>query len=115
MVAKEGVPFIAVPLIAAVALAWFGFWIAAVLLLLLAAFMAFFFRDPGRKIPSGDGLIVSPADGRVTRIEDDGATKLISVFLSPLDVHINRSPIAGKVTEIIHTRGRKSPATSNNA
>ncbi len=112
---KEGFPFVLVPLGMAVVLAIFGFWIAAIPLILIALFMVYFFRDPYRVVPSGDGLIVSAADGRVTRIESNDDSKLVSVFLSPLDVHINRSPIAGKVSKITYIRGRKTPATSNNA
>jgi phosphatidylserine decarboxylase len=112
---KEGFPFVLVPLGIAAVLALFGFWIASIPLILIALFMLYFFRDPYRVVPSGDGLIVSAADGRVTRIESNDDSKLVSVFLSPLDVHINRSPIAGKVSKITYTRGRKTPATSNNA
>ncbi|CAN5145123.1 phosphatidylserine decarboxylase family protein [soil metagenome] len=112
---KEGFPFVLVPLGIAALLALFGLWIAAIPLILIALFMVYFFRDPYRVVPAGDGLIVSAADGRVTRIESNDDSKLVSVFLSPLDVHINRSPIAGKVSKITYTRGRKSPATSNNA
>jgi len=93
----------------------FQFWVLAVVFLLVAAFMRYFFRDPKREIPSGDGLIVSAADGRVTRIEDGPDRKLVSVFLSPLDVHINRSPISGVVDSITYTEGKKMPATSNEA
>ena len=82
---------------------------------LIAAFMLFFFRDPKRVIPVGDGLIVSAADGRVTRIEDGENSKLVSIFLSPLDVHINRSPIDGVISTITYTSGRKMPATNNEA
>ncbi len=112
---KEGFPFVLVPLGIAAVLAFFGLWIAAIPLILIAVFMVYFFRDPYRVVPTGDGLIVSAADGRVTRIESNDESKLVSVFLSPLDVHINRSPIAGKISKITYTRGRKSPATSNNA
>lgn len=112
---KDGIPFAAVPLLIAAALAFFGYWIAAVLFLALAAFMVFFFRNPKRTIPDGPGLVVSAADGRVTRIEETEAGKLVSVFLSPFDVHVNRSPIAGTVTGIRKFKGRKRPATSNAA
>src|SRR5688572_5092123 len=112
---KEGIPFVAIPLIAGLLLGIFGFLIAAAVILLIAAFMVFFFRDPKRAIPQGRGLIVSAADGRVTRIENDGETKLVSVFLSPLDVHINRSPIAGRISKISYQPGRKMPATSDKA
>ena len=77
--------------------------------------MAYFFRDPPRVIPEGEGLIVSPADGRVTRIEEREDGKLVSVFLSPLNVHINRSPIAGKITSITYTEGKRMPATNDAA
>jgi phosphatidylserine decarboxylase len=113
--AKEGFPFVIVPAIAALLLAFFGWWIAALLLAALAIFMAFFFRDPHRDSPTDAGLIVSAADGKVTRIEETEAGKVVSVFLSPLDVHINRSPIAGLVTKVEYTRGKKMPATSNEA
>ena len=115
MLAREGIPFIVVPLILAVGVAVFGIWILAVFFFLVAAFMAFFFRDPGRSTPTEEGVIVSAADGTVTRIEEVGSGKLVSVFLSPLDVHINRSPIAGRVTKVEYTKGKKLPATKNEA
>jgi phosphatidylserine decarboxylase len=110
---REGIPFVLVPLAVAVIAAFLGWWAALVLLVLVAAFMAYFFRDPHRVIPVDAGLIVSAADGRVTRIESGESSRLVSVFLSPFDVHINRSPIAGTVTRIIYTRGKKRPATSD--
>lgn len=112
---REGIPFVAIPAVIGLLFALFGFWPVAAAFFLLAAFMMYFFRDPARVVPQGKGLIVSAADGRVTRIEDDGATKLVSVFLSPLDVHINRSPIAGRVSKITYVVGKKIPATSDNA
>jgi phosphatidylserine decarboxylase len=113
--AKEGLPFVLVPALLAMLLAFFQVWWAAGLLAALAAFMAFFFRDPHRVMPDGDGLILAAADGRVTRIDDDENGKLVSVFMSPFDVHINRSPITGKVTKAEYIPGRKAPATSNSA
>ncbi len=77
--------------------------------------MAFFFRDPDRNIPTDPGLIVSAADGKVTKIEERDQGKFVSVFLSPLDVHINRSPIAGEVKGVELFKGKKAPATSNEA
>ena len=92
----------------------------AVVLLLLAAFMAYFFRDPRRAVPKESGLVVSPADGKVTRVEKlsgEGADSptVVSIFLSPFDVHINRAPIAGKVVDVTYTKGRFIAATSDNA
>jgi phosphatidylserine decarboxylase len=108
--AKESIPYIilfAVPTIIFAALGW---WIAAILCGLLAAFMAFFFRDPKRDCPVDDTLIISPADGRVVVVapvepgRTDSPTQ-ISIFLSPMDVHINRSPIAGEITEAVYKKG----------
>ena len=59
--------------------------------------------------------MVSAADGKVTRIEENDDGKLVSVFLSPMDVHINRSPIAGLVRSVTYVPGKKMPATSNQA
>lgn len=112
---KEGFPFVITPIILALIFGFLGWWPVAVFFVLLTAFMAYFFRDPSRTIPKGENIIVSAADGRVTRIDENEIGKIVSVFLSPLDVHINRSPIAGKVTKVDYIRGKKAPATSNEA
>jgi phosphatidylserine decarboxylase len=112
---KEGIPFAGVPAIIAVVFAVLQIWPAAIAFALLTAFMIFFFRDPRRTGPEDKCLILSAADGRVTRIEQTNEIKLVSVFLSPLDVHINRSPITGTITEINYVKGRKMPATSDEA
>src|SRR5688500_9629985 len=106
---KEGFPFVIVPLVLALIFGFFQIWIVAALFVLLAAFMAFFFRDPHREVPQGDDIVISAADGRVTRIDESEAGKLVSVFLSPIDVHINRAPIAGKITKVDYVAGKKSP------
>src|SRR5690606_19641540 len=90
-------------------------WLLAAVFALLAGFMGYFFRDPFRQVPDEAGVVVSAADGRVTRVDENEQGKTISVFLSPLDVHINRSPIEGTVTKVVYTRGKKAPATSNQA
>ena len=118
--ARDGIPWVLVPLAAAALAAAFGLWAAAVPLLLLAAFMAYFFRDPERLPPSDADLVVSPADGRVTRVErldpsDPRSPTLVSIFLSPLDVHVNRSPVAGEVSEVAYTKGRFLMATKERA
>ncbi|NOT47641.1 MAG: phosphatidylserine decarboxylase [Acidobacteria bacterium] len=112
---KEGFPFVITPMVAAMIFAFFGIWIVAGLLAVLAAFMAYFFRDPYRQVPDEPGIVVSAADGRVTRVDENVDGKTISVFLSPLDVHINRAPIAGTITNVEYIRGKKAPATSNEA
>lgn len=82
--------------------------------------MAFFFRDPQRNPPEDARLVLAPADGRVTRVRPlaegqlNSAT-LISIFLSPLDVHINRAPIAGRITDVSYTRGKFLMATNERA
>jgi phosphatidylserine decarboxylase len=113
--AKEGLPFILIPFAIAVLLAFSGWWLAAAVFAFVTAFMMYFFRDPERTVPTAPGLIVSAADGRVTRIDETEDHKVVSVFLSPLDVHINRSPIAGKVLKISYIKGHKKPATSDEA
>jgi phosphatidylserine decarboxylase len=111
-VAKEGYRFVitaAVFALVAFVLGWvyvaFGFGFVTLALL-------GFFRDPERNIPNGAGLIVSPADGKVVSIAEvkdrgvfsDAETR-VSIFLSPVDVHINRSPVEGKVTKISYQKG----------
>jgi phosphatidylserine decarboxylase len=112
---KDGIPFVTVPIVIALILAFLQIWIVCGFFVLLAAFMAFFFRNPHRDIPTEPNLVVSAADGKVTRIEDREDGKFVSVFLSPLDVHINRSPIAGRVEDVKLFKGKKAPATSNSA
>lgn len=112
---KEGIPFVLVPLLIAVAFGIFGFWLIAALFGAVVLFMAFFFRDPDRTVPQEKNVIVAPADGRVTRIEENENGKFISIFLSPLDVHINRAPIAGRISKATYIQGQKVPATRNDA
>ena len=94
-----------------VVLAWAtGTWVWSVVPVLLGAFYLWFFRDPQRTIPAGEGLIVSPADGVVTetvRIDTvDGPRQRVSIFLNVFDVHVNRSPIAGEVTAVRYQKGK---------
>ena len=112
---RVGIPFVAVPAIIALIFGVLQLWPFTIAFGLIAGFMLFFFRDPHREVPQGEGLIVSAADGRVTRIENTDTGKLISVFLSPLDVHINRSPIGGTIDSINYIKGKKMPATSDGA
>lgn len=85
----------------------------AVPLLGVAGFMAYFFRDPDRYPPQHPDLVLSPADGRVMvagpaepGVAPAGEWQQISIFLSPLDVHINRTPYGGEITRIAYTPGR---------
>jgi phosphatidylserine decarboxylase len=94
----------------ALALAWAtGSWAWCFAPVLLAAFFLWFFRDPQRKVPVGEGLIVSPGDGLVTETvaiaTPEGPRQRISIFLSVFDVHINRSPIGGVLTHVQYQKG----------
>ena len=94
---------------------WIGWPAASGALGLLAAFVAFFFRDPERRIPSGEGIIVSPADGRVVRIERSDTGIRVSIFLSIFNVHVNRSPIEGRITDIRYRSGKYRAAFKDEA
>ncbi len=118
-IVRESIPYIVVPLLLSVAATAFGLWYVGLLFFLVALFMAFFFRDPKRVPPSDPDVVVSPADGRVTRIESPGAEPnaptLISIFLSPFDVHINRSPIPGRIVDVVYSPGKFVMATKEEA
>ncbi len=87
----------------------------------LAAAFAFFFRDPERDVPSNPEAVVSPADGRVIVAgaaepsAPDGCWRQVSIFLSPLDVHINRSPVDGTTLRVEYRPGRFLPAYEKDA
>ncbi len=114
--AREGLFYILIPLLLGLVLFALGYWPVAVVFLALAGFMAYFFRDPQRNAPPEAGVVVSPADGRVTRVRtlapgDPDSPTVISIFLSPFDVHINRAPIAGTIKTVTYTRGKFLMAT----
>jgi phosphatidylserine decarboxylase len=119
---RAGVPFIAGALVPAALLTGARRYGWAAGFAALGAFFAFFFRDPERAIPAGEGLVVSPADGRVMiagpsdpRWSPAGTWRQITIFLSPMDVHINRTPIAGRVTRIEYRPGKFLPAYKEDA
>jgi len=119
-IAREGIIYILVPAAVTLLLLLLGFWLTAIPFAIVTAFMAFFFRDPKRQSPNDQSLVVAPADGRVTRVRkvEEGnqqSATVVSIFLSPLNVHINRSPIAGEITNIAYTRGKFLMATDQNA
>jgi phosphatidylserine decarboxylase len=110
-VAAEGWPFIFPPAIAACILAVAGWWAWAIPLAVVALAFLGFFRDPEREIPSVPGAVLAPADGKVmviARVEDRwvGPAVRVSIFLSPLDVHVNRAPVAGIVRDVEYVAGR---------
>lgn len=95
----------------AAALKWItGEWIWSIAPVLLAAFFLWFFRDPQRTVPAGDGLIVSPGDGLVTETTSistpEGSRQRISIFLSVFDVHVNRAPIGGVLSRVHYQKGQ---------
>lgn len=114
---RAGWPFIVGALILSAVL-WMGVGPGAgVPLLGLAALFLFFFRDPTRHPPSGAGLVVSPADGRILvagtpepGVAPPGDWLQVSIFLSPLDVHVNRIPAGGRITRVDYRPGRALPA-----
>ncbi len=117
---RDGIPFVLVPTVLAILALAFGYWYVALALLVVAAFMAFFFRDPQRSVPGEDDLVVAPADGRVTRVapvdaNDAASPNVVSIFLSVFDVHVNRAPIAGEIADATYTRGRFVIATREDA
>jgi phosphatidylserine decarboxylase len=109
-IAREGWPFVAVPGAIALGLALFGRRRLALPFAAAAMASAGFYRDPERAIPSVAGGLLSPADGRVLSVEDAvdpfvGPSVRVAIFLSPLDVHINRSPMDAVVTATVYTPG----------
>ncbi len=91
--------------VAAAAITWLAGWMWAVPLYILAAFCLYFFRDPEREIPDGP-VAVSPADGKVVVVKPENGGTRISVFLNVFDVHVNRTPIAGKIACVKYQKGQ---------
>ncbi|MBF0559443.1 MAG: phosphatidylserine decarboxylase family protein [Nitrospirae bacterium] len=110
--AREGYPFISIAAAVTAAAFIFGGGWAAALPLLLTIFIVYFFRDPERNTPPGDNLYISPADGRILQIQTvteekylKGRAVEVSIFMSPLNVHVNRAPCAGVVESVVYTPG----------
>jgi len=103
IIAREGWPFVAITLLLAAGLTWAGLWLVAALAWFAFAFVVQFFRDPARVIPSDPKAVLSPADGKIVRVERARDPYLerdslkISVFMNVFNVHSNRSPVDGTV------------------
>ena len=120
-----GLPFIGGALLLALVSGAAVAWVLAVPFVVLGVFFAFFFRDPERSAPGGAHLVVSPADGRVliagpalpdaAPAPGPDAWAQISIFLSPMDVHVNRIPASGTVTRVTYSPGRFLPAYRHDA
>jgi phosphatidylserine decarboxylase len=122
LIDRAGWPFILGAFAIALGL---GFWQGrawAVPFLILTAFFLFFFRDPDRQVPPGAEIVVSPADARIMVAGAEewpgapaGEWKVISMFLSPMDVHVNRMPAGGTVTHVEYHPGKFLPAYKTEA
>jgi phosphatidylserine decarboxylase len=114
---RDGIYYAVGMLLVAAAIGWLTHSLILVLIpVLLACFFLWFFRDPERTIPTAPGLVVSPADGKVT---DVSSTQLngvpctrISIFLNVFDVHVNRSPISGVIRSAVYKKGQFGNAMS---
>ena len=118
--AREGLAFIAIAALIAVgafALALsrrsFPLWLLAVSLVLLAVWVAYFFRDPERPGQRGDRLVIAPADGKVVLISEveegsfvQGPTVRVSIFMNVFNVHVNRYPVSGVVQHVEYKQGK---------
>jgi phosphatidylserine decarboxylase len=117
---RAGVPFVLGAAAAGALLSWLDIaWMPGAALWLLAAVFAFFFRDPDRREPADVALdaVLAPADGRILHAgaadastAPEGSWQQVSIFLSPLDVHVNRTPVGGRVVDVTHRPGRFLPA-----
>src|SRR5579864_296175 len=107
---RDGYFYALVLIVAAILLGWLTRPAWAIIPCLLAVFFLWFFRDPERTIPQDPGAVVSPADGKVTDVSTvtvgDQQQTRVSIFLSVIDVHVNRSPIAGVVRDIRYQHGQ---------
>ena len=106
-------PFVGGALVVGCVFVWTISWAVAVPFALLAGFFLFFFRDPARQVPGGDENVLSPADGEVKvagpampDMAPPGAWQQVTIFLSPMDVHVNRIPASGRVTSVTYRPGR---------
>jgi phosphatidylserine decarboxylase len=111
-IAKEGLIFIIPSFVLAAALFALQIFIAAFPVFLLLLFFLYFFRNPRRESPPDDDRLISPADGHVTEVREIDETEFlgerrirIAIFMSPLDVHVNRAPCRGTVTSVNHRKG----------
>lgn len=113
LIAREGLRIIIPSLVLTAVLLMGRFFLLALLVFCFASFCLYFFRNPRRRTDAGPGELVSPADGTVVDISDvvqgeflGGAATRIAIFMSPLDVHVNRSPTSGFVVAMKHVAGK---------
>lgn len=112
-IVREGFPFIIGFGALALALSWMGLGGLAAAFFAVTLFVAFFFRNPERTVPTEKGLLVSPADGRVLNVEEvqvdgllTGRFRKISIFMNVFNVHVNRAPCSGRVERVEYYSGK---------
>jgi phosphatidylserine decarboxylase len=113
IIAREGIPFILIFLFFSVSSFFLGSTGSGTIFLIITAFIAWFFRNPERKTPEYEKLVISPADGKILKIEDlnekefmVGPCKKVSIFMNVFNVHVNRIPYSGQVTMIRYKTGK---------
>lgn len=121
-IAREGWPFVAVGAAAGAVALLLGWPTVGLLAALATLYLVSFFRDPRRQPPSDPRAVVAPADGRVLkaeRVQDlrflNGPAQQVSIFMSPLNVHVNRNPITGRVVDVRYHHGRYFRAFADKA
>lgn len=117
IIVKEGYPFIGITFLVAFLVGYFVSVYVAIIPFILACFFTFFFRSPKRQIPEDPNVLVSPADGKVMDVSEvyedtflGTECKKVTIFLSVFDVHVNRAPMAGRITFRQYTCGGFLPA-----
>lgn len=113
--APEGWPFMITLLILTVGAAALCWWIAAAILFSLLLFNINFFRDPERQLPEGEGLFICPADGKVIRADGDEHGSRVDIFMNVFNVHVNRAPMAGRITHMKYIPGKFVNASFDHA
>ncbi len=104
---RGAIPFIGIGLVFTIISACYEHIILSILLGIITSFVAFFFRDPDRRVLSfSEKQILSPADGKVVEVRDVGNSIKVAIFMSLLDIHVNRVPVSGTIKDVIHTSGK---------
>ena len=111
----EGIPYLIPPAVITVVGGVWGKIYLFLPFLVLTICACSFFRNPPRRIPDGDGLVLSPADGRIVAVKKGRQNTTVSIFMSVFNCHVNRSPVAGTIESIQYQRGRFLPANSGEA
>jgi phosphatidylserine decarboxylase len=111
----EGIPYLIPPAVITVIGGLWGKSYLFVPFLALTLFVGSFFRNPPRRIPDDEGLILSPADGRIVGIEKGAEATKVSIFMSIFNCHVNRAPAAGTIEEVRYQKGRFLPASMGEA